>query len=109
MEVLIVQRQLAYLGHAARYLDSRLERIAIGLYVAPESSQPQQQGTKTHRSLRTPYWERIQELMALTDVPEVEWAAQWQAIANKDTVNTRDVVDDEEEEAPSRASVAGSA
>ena len=75
IEVYVVQRQLRYLGHVARYDADRLEKQLLGCSLR-ESSKKHQKMTVSRQ-----YWERIKLVMAKTLHPEEEWATRWLEVA----------------------------
>lgn len=81
VEVYIVKRQLAYLGHVARYPVSRPERLALGLWLQPESAQPTLPQAARRLTLRDQLWQRVQELMRHSGKDEATWPTEWMIIA----------------------------
>ena len=68
----IIQRQARYIGHVARYKDTRIERVVLGIRSADK---------KEEGGLRSMYWKRVSEVMEQLRYPEHEWSEKWIEVA----------------------------
>ena len=68
----IIQRQARYIGHVARYKDTRIERVVLGISSADK---------KEEGGLRGMYWQRVSEVMEQLRYPEHEWSEKWIEVA----------------------------
>ena len=80
LETKIARRQMAYIGHLARYPDERLEKQIMGLWLTPESGGAQKK-TRRKKTIRDVYWERIEQFMKKTRIPETQWRRRWTEVA----------------------------
>ena len=76
VETMIIQRQLGYLGHLARYNDQRIEKLIFGCAVEESSTADRRLTTAKQ------YWKRIQSVMSKqTEIVEREWPTRWMEVA----------------------------
>ena len=64
----IIQGQARYIGHVARYKDTRIERVVLGISSADK---------KEEGGLRAMYWKKVSEVMEQLRYPEHEWSEKW--------------------------------
>ena len=72
--------QLAYLGHLARLPEGRIEKQMLFSWLPREAMFASFKGAISSRQT---FWKRLQELLALSDLPEAQWQEGWVALAAK--------------------------
>ena len=72
--------QLRYLGHVARLPADRPEKCLLYAWLPRESLHPSYKGATCSRHV---FWQRITELLALTDLPRSDWHNKWEELAQK--------------------------